>query len=375
MTGQPAGTGNGVMLFLCGDVMTGRGVDQILSHPGDPQLWERYVHDARDYIDLAEAANGPISRPVDPTWPWGDALRVLTRISPDARVINLETSITQSDNVAAGKAVHYRMHPANVGCLVVARPDACVLANNHVLDFGPEGLADTLDALGTADIPATGAGSNIQEARQPAVVPLSSDNRVVVFAGGTQSSGIPPDWAATPQRSGVNLMPDLSTRTADQIGEQVRQVKRDGDTVVFSVHWGSNWGYEVPSEHVDFAHRLVDHGVDIVHGHSSHHPRPVEVYRGRLILYGAGDFIDDYEGISGHEEYRDDLRLMYFPAVRPESGELAQLTMVPLQTRRMQLQHASTQDASYLCDLLARISRPFGSRVERTGENVLQMAP
>jgi poly-gamma-glutamate capsule biosynthesis protein CapA/YwtB (metallophosphatase superfamily) len=362
-----------VKLFLCGDVMTGRGVDQILSRPGDPRLWERYVHDARGYVELAEAVSGPISRPVDPTWPWGDALRVLMTADPDARVINLETTITQSDSVAGGKAVHYRMHPANVGCLIVARPDACVLANNHVLDFGPEGLADTLDALDTADLPTAGAGADLDQARRPVVVPLPGDQRLIVFAAGARSSGIPPDWAATGRRSGVNLLPDLSAATADGIGEQVRQVKRDGDVVVFSVHWGSNWGYQVPGAQVDFAHRLVDQGVDIVHGHSSHHPRPVEVYRGKLILYGAGDFIDDYEGISGHEEYRDDLRLMYFPTVRPQDGQLSQLTIVPMQTHRMRLRQASTPDSRYLADLLDRVSRPFGARLGRTGDNLLQL--
>jgi poly-gamma-glutamate capsule biosynthesis protein CapA/YwtB (metallophosphatase superfamily) len=295
-------------------------------------------------------------------------------MSPDARVINLETSITQSDNVAAGKGVHYRMHPANVGCLVVAQPDACVLANNHVLDFGREGLADTLDALDAAGVARVGAGPDAGQARQPAVIPMASGGRVLVFAGGTQSSGIPPDWAATAHQSGVNLLPDLSTRTADEIGEQVRQVKRAGDVVLFSIHWGSNWGYDVPAEHVRFAHRLVEHGVDVVHGHSSHHPRPVEVYNGRLILYGAGDFIDDYEGISGHEEYRADLRLMYFPTVRPDTGQLAELTMVPLQARRMQLSPASTKDVLFLCEVLDRISRPFGARIGRTAGNVLQLA-
>jgi len=373
MAGHRPGTACGVQLFLCGDVMTGRGVDQILSHPGDPQLWERYVHDARGYVELAEAVSGPISRPVDPTWPWGEALRVLMAISPDVRVINLETSITQSDSVDDGKAVHYRMHPANVGCLVVARPDACVLANNHVLDFGPEGLADTLDALGGAEIPSAGAGPDIHQARRPVVLSLPGGRRVIVLAGGTSSSGIPPYWAATQWRPGVNLLPDLSDRTAGEIGEQVRRVKRDGDIVVFSVHWGSNWGYDVPAAHVEFAHRLVDQGVDIVHGHSSHHPRPIEIYRGKLILYGAGDFIDDYEGISGHEEYRDDLRLMYFPTVRPQDGQLVQLTIVPLQVYRMQLRQASTPDTAYLCDLLDRVSRPFGARVRRTGDNRLQL--
>lgn len=363
-----------MILFLCGDVMTGRGVDQILAHPGDPRLWELYVQDARGYVDLAEKANGPIARPVDPAWPWGDALPVLENVNPDVRVVNLETSITQSNRVAAGKVVHYRMHPANIGCLVVARPDACVLANNHVLDFGREGLADTLDALGAAGVPAPGAGLDIHQAWQPVILPLSSGHRVIVLAGGTRSAGIPADWVATQHQPGVNLLPDLSGATANQVGDQVRLVKQPGDVVVFSVHWGSNWGYDVPPEHVDFAHRLVDQGVDVVHGHSSHHPRPVEVYRGKLILYGAGDFIDDYEGISGQEEFRDDLRLMYFPTVRPESGELVKLAMVPLQVRRMRLHMTSTQDSDYLCDLLDHISRPFGSRVERAVDGSLQLA-
>src|SRR5690349_5430325 len=159
-----------MILFLCGDVMTGRGVDQILPHPGDPRLWEDYVHDARTYLALAEAANGPIDRPVSPSWPWGDALQILAQIQPDIRLINLETSITQSEHVALGKGVHYRMHPANIGCLTAARPQACVLANNHVLDFGRSGLTDTLDTLATAGIPVVGAGQDLDQAVKPAVL-------------------------------------------------------------------------------------------------------------------------------------------------------------------------------------------------------------
>ena len=94
---------------------------------------------------LAERANGRIPRPADFSWPWGDALRILDDLAPDVRVINLETSITRSSAFTPGKAVHYRMSPGNVPCVAAARPDACALANNHVLDFGRRGLRDTLD--------------------------------------------------------------------------------------------------------------------------------------------------------------------------------------------------------------------------------------
>src|SRR5437879_4966899 len=105
-----------VKLFLSGDVMTGRGVDQILGHPGDPGLWERYVRDARRYVKLAEAVSGQIPRPAGDAWIWGDALREFHRSALDARIINLETSVTVSDRPQRGKGVHYRMHPGTAGC-------------------------------------------------------------------------------------------------------------------------------------------------------------------------------------------------------------------------------------------------------------------
>ncbi|GGW30217.1 hypothetical protein GCM10010340_04920 [Streptomyces griseoloalbus] len=344
-----------VTLFLCGDVMPGRGVDQILPHPGDPALREGFVRDARDYVELAEAVSGPIPRPVPFAWPWGEALRLLEDAAPDARIINLETSVTRSDAFAPGKAVHYRMHPANVPAVAAARPDVCVLANNHVLDFGRPGLRETLDALGGAGLRAAGAGRDADSAYAPAVVPVEG-GRVLVFALGTMSSGIPPSWTATAERSGVAYLPEPSATTAAVVVDRVRRTKRPGDIAVVSVHWGSNWGYRVPRNQIRFARALVDGGVDVVHGHSSHHPRPVEMYRGRLILYGCGDFVDDYEGISGYEEYRDDLRLAYLASVAADTGRPAGLRMVPLRARRMRLEAAADDERAWLRETLDRIS-------------------
>jgi poly-gamma-glutamate capsule biosynthesis protein CapA/YwtB (metallophosphatase superfamily) len=246
---------------------------------------------------------------------------------PDARVINLETSVTRSDDYWRGKGINYRMHPDNIPCLAAARSDVCTLANNHVLDFGYTGLLETVDSLKKAGVKTAGAGRNLAEARAPAVVDLAEKGRLLVFGFGTETSGIPPDWAAAEERPGVDLLHDLSDATAHAIVERVQPVKRSSDIVVASIHWGTNWGYQVPSEHQRFARRLLDGGIDIVHGHSSHHVRPIEVYRNKLILYGCGDFLDDYEGISGYEEFRDDLTLMYFATIAPGSGGLESLRM------------------------------------------------
>jgi poly-gamma-glutamate synthesis protein (capsule biosynthesis protein) len=125
-----------------------------------------------------------------------------------------------------------------------------------------------------------------------------------------------------------------------------------------------NEDFDVPPSHVGFAHRLLDGEVDLVHGHSSHHPRPMEVYNHKLVLYGCGDFLNDYEGISGYEQFRAHLSLMYFPTINSRTGELVELRMTPMQIRRLQLVHASQRDARWLRDVLTLASQPFDSQVD-----------
>jgi poly-gamma-glutamate synthesis protein (capsule biosynthesis protein) len=194
---------------------------------------------------------------------------------------------------------------------------------------------------------------------------------VSVVSCGTGSSGIPPQWAAGVSRPGVDLLPGLSRQVADEISGRVRAHQQPGDIAVISLHWGSNWGYDVGPEQIAFAHRLIEGGVDLVHGHSSHHPRPVEVYRGKLILYGCGDFIDDYEGIAGHEEYRDDLRLLYLASLRRATGELAGLRMVPMQAHKLRLRLAGGHDRRWLAATISRVSGPFGTQVELAPDGAL----
>jgi poly-gamma-glutamate synthesis protein (capsule biosynthesis protein) len=360
-------------LFLCGDVMTGRGIDQALPHPANPILYEPYVRDAREYLQLAEKAHGPIPRPLNFDYIWGDALEELDRAEVDFRIANLETAVTSAETPWPGKAIHYRMHPQNVGCISAGHISACALANNHVLDWGYDGLSETLLTLGAAGIAHSGGGNDSDEAMQPAVLGTLGKGRLLLFSFGLTTSGIPEDWKATSISPGVNLLDDLSETTAARVCDQMRGHQQPGDLVVASIHWGSNWGYEISSEQIAFAHRLIEQGIAIVHGHSSHHVRAIEVFKGRLILYGCGDFLTDYEGISGYETFRGDLALMYLVELNSDSGELIAARLVPMQMRRFRLERASAADAKWLCNLLNELGKPFGTKSRLEEDNSLML--
>ncbi len=363
---------NSITLFMCGDVMTGRGIDQILPHPNEPTIYESYLKSARGYVDIAERANGPIDDPVSFSYIWGDALEELDRVAPDVRIINLETSVTKSNDYWKGKGINYRMHPDNISSLSVAKIDICSLANNHVLDWGYAGLIETLKSLDGANIKTVGAGLNRLQAQAPAIKVIPGKGRVMAFAFGLGTSGIPSNWGAADDRPGVNLLKDLSAESLGDIKKEIHRVKHQGDIVVASIHWGSNWGYKIPLGQTGFAHRLIDEaGVDIVHGHSSHHVKGIEVYRQKLILYGCGDFLNDYEGIGGYEAFRADLSLMYFATLDPSTGKLVQVQLVPTQIRRFKIQRASKIDTLWLKDTLNREGAKFGTRVKLAEDNRL----
>lgn len=361
-------------ISLCGDVMIGRGIDQVLPHPCDPHLYESHVTSALRYVELAELANGPILKPVHYSYLWGDALEEWQRARPDARIINLETAITRSEDPLP-KGINFRMSPDNVSCLLAAEIDCCVVANNHVLDWGEDGLIDTLAVLHRQGIRTAGAGGSAIEAAAPAIIEVAEKKRVIIIALACPSSGVPASWAATEDKPGVNFLAELSEAAAEGVRQRIGEIRRPQDIVIASIHWGPNWGYGVPHEQRRFAHALIDQaGVSIVHGHSSHHAKAIEVYRGRLILYGCGDFLNDYEGIAGYEEFRDDLAVLNLADMDAGSGDLVGLELVPFQIRRFRLNRASSADTEWLRRTIDRESAKFGTRIERGRGTALRLS-
>ncbi len=355
-------------LVLAGDVMTGRGIDQLMPRPCPPRIYETWVRDARSYVRLAERASGPIRQGVSPGYVWGDALAEMERLEPDARIVNLETSITLSDDHSALKTVKYRMSPAHTDCLRAAKLDVCVLANNHVLDWGVLGLHETLAALDAAHIARAGAGADDVEAFAPAVVRLRGDKRLLVFAAGVASAGIPPSWAADTNGPGIAMIEQLDENAVQAFATRVRAARRPGDIVVASIHWGANWVDAIPEEHRRFAHRLIETGAaDVIHGHSSHHPLAIEVHRGKLVLYGCGDLINDYEGVDLRAEHRGELRCL-FGARLDDEGRLQGLEIVPFVSERLRLVHPQDGMLRALMRPLERACEAVGTRLEQGGD-------
>ena len=360
-----------VKIFLCGDVMTGRGVDQIMAHPVDPVLYESFMKDARGYVRIAEQKNGIIRKPLNFNYIWGDSLNELKKFNPDVRIINLETAITTNEHPWKGKGINYRMNPLNVPCLNVAKIDLCTLANNHIIDWGYEGLIDTLNTLWKNKIKFAGAGKNFEQAIDPEVFTITNKRRVLFYACCLNSSGVPHSWKATEKKPGVNLLDDLSFKSAKKVITSIQRYRKNGDIVIFSIHWGGNWGYDIPRQHILFAHTLIDSGlVDCIHGHSSHHFLAFEVYRNKPVFYGCGDLITDYEGISGHEIFKPSLCLLYFIEINSQN-ELKKLEMVPFELKQFRLNRLDNINIKWVAQTLNREGQKLGTKVIITEEKTL----
>lgn len=345
--------------------MTGRGIGQIFPHPSDPVLYERFVKDSRYYLEITEKRSGPIPKPAPFDYIWGEALSEFEHFSPDVRIINLETAVTTSDDHWPRKGIHYRMHPKNFQVLTAAGIDVCSIANNHILDWGYKGLDESLEVLRENHLSICGAGNNSADASAPAVI-QAGNQRILVFAYTCADAGTPYAWRAKIEKPGVNLLTGTGRRGVKQVIQDTEKFKKVGDIIILSIHWGDNWGYEIPQSHRKLAHRLIDNeSADLIFGHSSHHPKAMEIYKDRLILYGCGDLLNDYEAIPGHEEYRPNLSCMYFPVIKP-SGALKTLQISPMKIHRFRLHRANENERNWLSKRLGRECRKLGTGIELT---------
>ena len=358
-----------ITILFVGDVMTGRGIDQIMRQHYPPELHEPWVRDAREYVGMAGCGGLQVAH----DYIWGEALGEMRRIAPDFTIVNLETAVTADGSPWPRKGIHYRMHPANTACLTGAGIDVCTLANNHVLDWGTEALGETLATLHTAGIATAGAGRDAEEAAAPAVLTMPGGHRLLVFAFATGDCGVPSSWEAG-RGPGVTMLHSDAAGLQRAV-DRMLQARSAEDIVVASIHWGENWVDDIPAAHRSIARRFIDSGAaDVVHGHSSHHPLPAEVYRGKLILYGCGDLINDYEGITTGRSARSDLVCLYAATLDAGNGRLVDLEIVPFRLQRFRLVRAGNDDRRELLRQLEHNASALGTSIETRGHKRWHLA-
>lgn len=419
-------------LSFVGDVMLGRLVDQ---------FFPEHVHNDNDRHSADHFMKKHPSilghGKYTPSSPWGTTLPLLR--ASDLCLINLETSVTTTSELWPDKVFNYRMHPSNLAPILhAANVDYASLANNHTLDFGQDGLIETAWTLRNAGIAFTGAGETPDQAFKPAVLYLprqiqeihsrrvdgqnkiptpSTEQRTAAEKSGYlvhvySAADHPRDWASIPAFNLIDYSPATRTRlrtlllsNGTRTHPRSNENEPETDTYhhrahhhhntppdsaeqpalkIFSVHWGPNYCWHPADRIRSLAHFLIDEcEVDIVHGHSSHHVQGVEVYKGGVIIYGCGDFVDDY---ALSREFRNDLGAVWRVVVKEkkdgkgedgkdEGGQgrkglvLDRLEIFPtvVDKFRAMLLDKAAQDHGWVRQRVEELSLELGTKVRKEG--------
>jgi poly-gamma-glutamate synthesis protein (capsule biosynthesis protein) len=312
-----------LVIGLMGDVMIGRGVNTVISRQGYPYIW-------------------------------GNLLSTLR--NTDLNIANLETTLTNS-NHQVSKTFNFKASPDKIRALIEANITIVNVANNHILDFAEEGLIETLKTLGTAGIKYVGAGENIHEASKPAI--LSKKNITIGALGFTDNE---PGWKAGPFTSGVNYINISNKNDRNQALRNIDELRKETDIVIVSIHWGPNMKEAPNKRFIDFAHEMIEHGADIIHGQSAHNFQGIEVYDQKLILYDTGDFVDDYVV---HSDLKNDHSFFY--RVEVDKAGIIKTELMPVLISNCQVNLASEEDYKWSLQRVQHLSEKFGTKVNSKG--------
>lgn len=215
-------------------------------------------------------------------YPFRETYQVTT--TGDIVFANLESPIIKGPIIETGQMV-FRTDPQSVEGLKFGGFNMLSLANNHMKNFGQEGIEKTIEYLDEAGITHTGAGLTIEEARQPAII--EAQGIKFGFVAYTDNSFTPNNYEATENRAGS---PFLSQQT---LIKDIEKLKNKVDVIVISMHAGTEYSTRPNQKQINFAHTAIDNGATLVIGHHPHVVQLIEQYKDGYILYSLGNFIFD----------------------------------------------------------------------------------
>jgi len=288
------------------------------------------------------------------TYVWGDMLDLLKKA--DLRIINLENAIASSGKPwsKTPKVFFYRANPKAIEVLKAADIDYVTLANNHVLDYEEEAFIETLQHLEKNSIPYAGAGRNLSEAEKPALIEIK-EIKIAVIAFTDNM----PEWVATKTKPGVNYIEvSMDGKNFGRLEKSIKEAKNKSDIVIVSAHWGPNMRQRPTKAFKEFAYATIDSGADIFHGHSAHIFQGAEIYKGKLIMYDTGDFVDDY---AVDEELRNDQTFLFL--VTLNKNKIEQIELVPGLISYMQVNKAKDMDFEEITNKIIKLSEEMGTKI------------
>jgi poly-gamma-glutamate capsule biosynthesis protein CapA/YwtB (metallophosphatase superfamily) len=321
---MPATVHNEVRLMFGGDVMLGRTV--------------------REYIEK-----------LGPGYPLAPLAPLLRQA--DLVAVNLECAITAGTHRWAGepKAFYFGAPPEAAETLRDAGIGLASLANNHTLDFGVEGLADTLRALGAVGVQYTGAGASLTHAARPAIVA-----RKGMTFGMAAFCDHQEDFAAGERRPGIAWL-DLDDEAAAlaAFAAALAPLRAAGvDWPILSLHWGPNMVRRPRAAFQRLAHGAIDMGWKTLFGHSAHVFHGIEIRNGYPIIYAAGDLVDDYYV---DREFRNDLQLLFELDLGRDG--LHRIVMHPVAIEACRVAPADAAETRFIFDEMRLLCGELGTRV------------
>lgn len=313
-----------ISIAFTGDVMLGRGVNEVLLEKGA-------------------------------LYCWGNVLPLIRKA--DLFAINLECVVSDKGSpwITTPKVFHFRASPIAIETLQKGGVDYVSLANNHTLDYDVPAMLDMLSRLKKAEIAVAGAGSNLKEALEPAII--EKKGHKIAFLSVTDNM---PEWEAS-NSPGINYISIQSYLADNETMARVKESialakKKEADLIVFSAHWGPNMRTAPSEQFISFAHSVVDLGIDIFHGHSAHVFQGIEIYKGKPILYDTGDFIDDY-AISNYI----DQQMIYF--IHYKGGKAESVELFPVLLGYAAVNLAPKEEFQAVAKRIQERSAPFGTKI------------
>ena len=303
----------------------------VIAQPSQSSIVMRFGGDCLLAAHYEAAAGNDLGRAFEGF----DALK-----SADIAMVNLECPVTTRGQKIP-KPFNFRMNPRYIEALLDAGIDIVNIANNHIFDYGKEGLYDTISYLDSAGIRHVGSGRTKQEAQQPVIFTI--DGKRIGFLGYYGGGEAP-----TATKSG----PGVARRDIGLIASQIRTLKTvdSVDFVVVNLHWGTEKA-EFPdaSERV-FAHQVIDAGADALIGHHPHVLQGIERYKAGVIVYSLGNFIFGGNNRSTYDTGLFEIRL---------AGDSVEYGFIPVGVRAWNATLLSGGEATRVIDLVSRLSAVF----------------